>query len=250
MSRRRGFALVELLVVVGIIAILVALLLPALGRARENARRAVCASNLRQLSMAFGMYWAENRQRYPAWAWVIPDPGDWIYWHSDRELSESAIAKYLNHPGPQAFRCPSDDVESHRAWWSGPGRSAEPYRYSYVMNMRFVEMSFPGWKVGTLYARRASELLLLMEADEVTVTSGRWDAGVIYHGPTRQQDLLGTRHDPARHPPPENAMYEPYGPARPDRFDCGNAAFLDGHVEYVTREFSWDPMHCYRALQR
>jgi|GEM_PF-1207861 len=60
-----GFTLVELLVVVGIIAVLIAMLLPVLTRAREAARRTVCLSNTSQLTAAVLMYVADNRHRLP-----------------------------------------------------------------------------------------------------------------------------------------------------------------------------------------
>jgi prepilin-type N-terminal cleavage/methylation domain-containing protein/prepilin-type processing-associated H-X9-DG protein len=64
-TRRKGFTLVELLVVIGIIALLIALLLPALAKSRESARRAACLSNLRQINMAFRFYAADNHDQVP-----------------------------------------------------------------------------------------------------------------------------------------------------------------------------------------
>jgi len=65
MSRRRAFTLIELLVVVAIIAILIAILIPSLGKAREMAIRSTCAANLKGHGQSFGMYSSQFADRLP-----------------------------------------------------------------------------------------------------------------------------------------------------------------------------------------
>ena len=71
--KTRGFTLIELLVVMVIIALLVGLLLPALGRAREEARKTQCRSNMRQIGLAFQMYCSDNS------GWTPASYGFWVY---------------------------------------------------------------------------------------------------------------------------------------------------------------------------
>src|SRR5690348_10214706 len=63
--RKRGFSLVELLVVVGIIAVVIGLLLPVISRARESANRAPCLSNMRQFGTALLAYAQQNKGKIP-----------------------------------------------------------------------------------------------------------------------------------------------------------------------------------------
>lgn len=78
---RKGFTLIELLVVIAIIAILAAILFPVFSRARENARKATCQSNLKQVGLAVAGYVQDYDGTYPRWGSFAV--GDYIYWLLD-----------------------------------------------------------------------------------------------------------------------------------------------------------------------
>ena len=119
-SRSRGFTLVELLVVVGIIGLLVSILLPALNNAREQARRTQCAAGLHNIGAAMNIYANENKRKLPKhvgagnnWLWDLPLP--------TRDAIIKAGAERSN------FYCPSGDLQNDDALWNYNGWCVSGY---------------------------------------------------------------------------------------------------------------------------
>jgi prepilin-type N-terminal cleavage/methylation domain-containing protein/prepilin-type processing-associated H-X9-DG protein len=260
-----AFTLVELLVVIGIIALLVSILLPSLGRAREQARQVKCLSNLKQLGLAFVMYANDNQYRYPRKATdQAAYPEDWIWWQSNVvtgrpvcDMTQSAIAKYMgisatggttaadNGVEPQYvnyFRCPSDDVTS-RAQVSSGG----PYVYSYSMNGNFSGDNTSCPPIPLI--RNSSEKIVLIEETASTINDGYWDppaydASGNWVATSNNNDKLSIIHDRKTDQP--DTGYNPM----PNADRRGNVAFVDGHAEYVPRSYAHYQGHIYPSLDQ
>lgn len=204
-SRKPGFTLVELLVVIGIIAVLIAILLPALGRARESARGTACMSNLRQIANGFWLYVQDNKgYGSPGAAWNVPWGGAQRF-HARLGIPgglgdiDGWLHKYLKNP--RIFECPS--IEPLQIKTSAVGET--PCSYGYSISVAFAKSS---------NVKRHSETVLFKDTINI-LTAGGYSRAHEIKLSTRSTSAITGGNSPQFHG---------------RHLGRGNVVWYDGHV--------------------
>ena len=156
MQRKKGFTLIELLVVIAIISILASVLFPVFARARENARRSSCLSNLKQLGLAMMQYTQDFDEKMVPGFIEYPVAGAYRLPNGVPSTSRWELWYHMIHPyikNSQIMNCPS---ESAVVWTDGSYTGGIPYGYNYTSAMTLSCSPNCGVNLGTPLTAGAS----------------------------------------------------------------------------------------------
>jgi prepilin-type N-terminal cleavage/methylation domain-containing protein/prepilin-type processing-associated H-X9-DG protein len=205
---RLGFTLVELLVVIGIIAIVAAILFPVFASIRERGRRTVCQSNLRQIALAMQQYVQDNSSVYPLETVTRQSGGRTVavYW-------AEAIFPYVKNE--QVFICPDASSEAETSY---PGAKS-PSIIDYGFDLTRLNVFVPPYPTNNIQGTREAALAT-PSTIYVNVDAGWSDAeGKDHYSRVVPKTSCGRSFD-------GSTLHS----------DGGNYSFADGHVEWLTPE--------------
>lgn len=215
-TRANAFTLVELLVVIGIIAVLIAILLPTLSKARYQARLTVCASNLKQLAQAENIYANENRGCFLR-ADTTAGSG-FNAWDIPNEMY-TALREQMGLP-QQVLFCPDSPEDLLESIWSGYSSNFKILGYSWWTPRRMG---------GTLIPPTLSSQPSLVINDPASAGPARLGERISNETPIITDSVITVGGLPWPTADPAAPIWSTHRWA--GRPDVQNQAFADGHVE-------------------